>query len=227
MIPRQLEPEVMDQAEEAQEYNQMDHGEVNQLFVTDLAWEVTQYDLTGTLQVLDVGTGTALIPIELCRQSKEPHHIVGIDLAKEMLKLGERNVEEAKLSDQISLKWIDAKQIPEELGPFDVVISNSIVHHIPDPADVFREMVRVLKPGGLLFVRDLLRPESEDELMKLVEEYTGEESFYAQKLFANSLHAALTLSEVNELAEQAGIDRFSLNATSDRHWTLSGSKSAE
>ena len=40
---------------------------------------------------------------------------------------------------------------------FGAVMSNSIVHHIPEPASVLAEMVRVAAPGGLLFVRDLLR----------------------------------------------------------------------
>ena len=51
---------------------------------------------------------------------------------------------------------------------FDAVMSNSIVHHIPKPDDALAEMLRVLRPGGFLFVRDLLRPGaiSEQEILK-------------------------------------------------------------
>ena len=191
---------------------------------TDLGWEVSQCDLEGPLRLLDVGTGTALIPIEVCRQAVEDHRIVGIDLAEEMLKLGNVNIAEAELTDRIELVCVDAKAIPPELDQFDIVFSNSIVHHIPEPLHVFQEMYRVLKPGGLLFVRDLRRPDSEKELNHLVQEYAGQESEYARTLFANSLRAALTLKEVNEIAKEAGIERFQLKATSDRHWTLSGAK---
>ena len=64
MLPRVLEPEVMDSAEEASDYDAMDHSHVNRLFVTDFLtiWK-------GANPILDVGTGTAQIPIELCRQA--------------------------------------------------------------------------------------------------------------------------------------------------------------
>ncbi|MCA9038725.1 MAG: class I SAM-dependent methyltransferase [Planctomycetaceae bacterium] len=224
MIPRVLEPEVMDDAEEAREYNEMDHSEVNQVFVTDLLWEVAQCGLDETLRVLDVGTGTALIPIELCLQATESHQIIAIDLAEEMLKLARKNVEEAGLENQVELKLVDAKGLPEELGLFDLVMSNSIVHHIPEPGPVLGEMYRALKPGGFLFVRDLLRPAHEKELEQLVELYAGEESPRARQLFTDSLRAALTLKELDALCHEAGIDRFTLKATSDRHWTLSALK---
>ncbi|MEZ6046321.1 MAG: class I SAM-dependent methyltransferase [Planctomycetaceae bacterium] len=224
MIPRVLEPEVMDTAEEACEYNAMDHNEVNHVFVADLLWEMSQCELEDNLHILDVGTGTAHIPIEFCKQSLEPHKIVAIDMSAEMLKLAQLNVTEAELDDQIELQLVDAKGLPEKIGSFEVVMSNSIVHHIPEPVTVFQEMYNALKPGGLLFVRDLLRPDNQKELDRLVQEYTGSESPQAQKMFGESLHAALTLKEVDALCHEAGIDRFQLKATSDRHWTLSAVK---
>ena len=51
------------------------------------------------------------------------------------------------------------------------MISNSIIHHIPDPIAVFLEMVRVVQPGGVLLVRDLLRPDDEPSLTNLVDLY--------------------------------------------------------
>ena len=59
---------------------------------------------------------------------------------------------------------MDAKELPFSDGHFAAVISNSIIHHIPSPGGVIAEMVRVVKPTGTLFVRDLLRPDSEADL---------------------------------------------------------------
>jgi SAM-dependent methyltransferase len=100
-------------------------------------------------------------------------------------------------------------------------MSNSIIHHIPEPLDCFREMVRVLRPGGLLFVRDLMRPESAEEVERLVRENAADETEYSQQLFRQSLHAALTLEEVRETIAQLGLSGDCVQATSDRHWTVS------
>src|SRR4051794_6741996 len=190
MLPRTLEPEVMDSAEEARDYDAMDHGAVNRLFVADFlaAWA------DGSGPVLDVGTGTAQIPIELCRQHPQAN-VVGIDLAEHMLQVGADNVRRAGLEGRIRLERVDAKRMPFADGQFGGVISNSIVHHIPEPAGVLAEIVRVLKPGGRLFVRDLMRPADETLLRRLVAAYAGDANAHQQQMFADSLHAALALDE--------------------------------
>src|SRR5579863_7419407 len=142
-LPRTLEPEVMDTEEEARDYDAMDHAQVNARFCDDLL-------ATGARlgRVLDVGTGTALIPIELC--GRDPRvEVDAIDLASHMLALAERNVARAKLGLRIRLARTDAKATPWADGSFDAVMSNSIVHHIPDPGRVLAEVWRLVRPGGV------------------------------------------------------------------------------
>ena len=64
-------------------------------------------------------------------------------------------------------------------------------------------MQRVTREGGILFVRDLMRPADPETLAQLVETYTGEETKYSQKLFADSLHAALSLDEIRAMVQAA------------------------
>ena len=238
MLTRRLEPEVMDTVEDAHDYDSMDHSTVNRVFVDDLLTfrrrtrESSDRSLTTSatvaaahqfLNVLDVGTGTALIPIELCRR-EVTCRIVAIDLAAEMLKLAGSNIACANLASRIQAEQIDAKHMPYGAGAFDAVISNSIVHHIPEPRAVFTEMLRVLRPNGVLFVRDLLRPSSQAEVDHLVATYAGQENAHSQQLFRDSLHAALSLAEVRELAVAGGIAASTVQQTSDRHWTLAWRK---
>ena len=223
MLPRTLEPEVMDTADEAADYDAMDHTEVNRRFVDD--WGAVRIsarlETDAPQNMLDVGTGTALIPIEFC--GRDPSlRIVAIDLATEMLKLASANVVRAGFQDRIELRLVDAKRIPWTDGEFATVVSNSIIHHIPQPLDALAEMVRVLAPGGLLFVRDLLRPRTEAELEALVSLYTQGATPSMRQLFRQSLHAALTVDEVAEMLDQLGLNRDWVRATSDRHWTISG-----
>ncbi len=214
MLERVLEPEVMDSAEEARDYDSMDHAHVNQLFVSDLLQICNDFAL-----VLDVGAGTAQIPIELCRRHATVR-VVAIDMAQHMLDIGQRNLDKAGLSGRIELKLCDAKKMPFADRTFDAVISNSIVHHIPTPFAVFAEMARVVKPGGVLFVRDLLRPVDAVALAGFVKTYAGDANAHQQKMFADSLHAALTLEEVRAMVTRLGFDPASVQKTSDRHWTF-------
>ena len=225
MLPRTLEPEVMDTAEEARDYDAMDHGAVNRTFVADFLAFRKGANHGPAGHILDVGTGTAQIPIELC--TRDAHgRVTAIDLAEEMLRVGRENVRRAGLDGRIRLERWDAKRMPCPAGNFDAVISNSIVHHIPEPADVLREMVRVTKPGGAIFVRDLARPADETTLRRLVLQYAGDANAHQQQMFADSLHAALTVGEIADLVAALGFPKTGVRMTSDRHWTWSAAKPA-
>ncbi|HEY9782861.1 MAG TPA: class I SAM-dependent methyltransferase [Leptolyngbyaceae cyanobacterium] len=140
-MQRVLEPEVMDSWEEAVDYDAMDFLEVN----TTFAQRVSELCPQEVAKVLDAGTGTARIPIILC-QLRSQWQIWGIDLAENMLKIGSENVEKAGLQDKIMLQVVDAKQLPYQDEQFDIFISNSLVHHLPNPLPFFVELKRVLKP---------------------------------------------------------------------------------
>jgi ubiquinone/menaquinone biosynthesis C-methylase UbiE len=236
MLPRTLEPEVMDSREDAWDYDSMDHACVNRRFVDDLlatgftgranadavAPSADIGDDAGEeparLLVLDIGTGTAQIPILLC-QATENIRVLATDAAVSMLDLARLNVEIAGVRDQIQLDQSDAKQMAYADAMFDAVISNSIVHHIPEPCRVIREAVRVTKPGGLLFFRDLNRPAEAAEVDRLLASYAAECNEHQRMLFRDSLHAALTLDEVRAIIAEHGFAPETVQATSDRHWT--------
>ena len=212
-LERVLEPEVMDTYEEARDYDTMDHQAVNKLFVDDLL-------AVGNIgnDILDVGTGTAQIPVELCRQS-EDCRIIAIDMAVHMLDLARFNIEVDGFTQRIFLQQIDAKDMLFESEMFDCVMSNSIIHHIPEPLAVLAESIRVTRPGGLLFFRDLLRPESGEEVAHLVSTYAGDENEHQRQMFDDSLRAALSLSEIRAMVSSLGFEAETVQATSDRHWT--------
>ena len=225
MLARVLEPEMMDTVTEAVDYNGMDHSHVNRVFVDDLlvASASVPRSSGGTWHVFDAGTGTALIPLELMRRGI-PVLVTASDLAEQMLIVGRNNVAAAGLTDAIRLVRSDCKRLPDADATYDIVMSNSIVHHIPEPSLVLAELWRVLKPGGLLFVRDLMRPVDLMTLDQLVQTYAGEANAHQQQMFRESLHAALTMPEVSDLLKTAGIPRDAVHATSDRHWTIDAFK---
>ena len=217
-LQRVLEPEVMDTLEEARDYDAMDHADVNRVFVSDL---LAAAEIGGDL--LDLGTGTALIPIALCERLEEDgvedYRIMAADLSTSMLDLARYNLEVRGLTNRIQLDHTDAKELHYEDDHFDTVISNSIVHHIPRPIGALREATRVVKPGGLLFFRDLMRPDEDGDVARLVETYAGDENEHQRQMLDDSLRAALSLEEIRELVVQLGFNPDTVQATSDRHWT--------
>jgi len=214
----------MDTEEEARDYDAMDHVQVNTLFCADLLAACPHPQ-----RVLDTGTGSALIAIELCRRAPGAQ-VDAIDLATYMLALAKRNVAMADLTHRIRLMRLDAKATGLPDRAFDVVMSNSVVHHMAEPTDLLREMWRLLKPGGVLFVRDLLRPDREETLEALLTQYAGSppspteegRSMHERQraLFAASLHAALSMNEMRAVTRVLGLPEDAVQATSDRHWTL-------
>ena len=212
-MQRVTEPEVMDSSQEAIEYDAMDHLEVNTAFAERTIELGPPQGL-----ILDVGTGTARIPILMC-QWRPQWQIVGIDLAQSMLQVAQKNVELSGLQQQIRLEFVDAKQLPYPDKHFDMVVSNSLIHHLPNPLPFLLELKRVLKPNSAILLRDLIRPDSLKTLEAIVEKVTADCNAHQKKLFSDSLRAAFTLDEVNELVQQAGLEGVKVYQSSDRHWT--------
>lgn len=223
MLARVLEPEVMDSPEEARDYDSMDHSQVNRVFVDDFLALVAAD--TFPEPILDLGTGTALIPIELCQRVPEAR-VIAVDLAQSMLDLARANVDRAGMCERIELRRIDGKCLPYGAGEFGATISNSIVHHVPQPKRVLAEAARVTAPGGWIFFRDLLRPESDRQVESLVDRYAAGASAQQRSLFNASLRAALRLEEVGLVLAELGFPPDSVRQTSDRHWTFAARRAA-
>ena len=128
-LPRvRSSPKSMDTAEEARDYDAMDHGQVNARFCDDLL-AVGR----GLGRVLDVGTGTALIPIELCRRAAAAE-VDAIDLGDPHARPGgaQRGAGGPRGAHRAWPAWTRRRR-RGRAGSFDAVMSNSIVHHIPEP----------------------------------------------------------------------------------------------
>jgi ubiquinone/menaquinone biosynthesis C-methylase UbiE len=214
-MQRVLEPEVMDTARDAEEYDAMDFAEPNGRFAEDA---LSLVRARPGAEILDLGTGTADIPVRMLQRDAHVR-IVAVDLAAEMLRLAAKKLETAGVAGRCRLVHVDAKALPLPPRSFDMVMSNSTAHHLPEPLVLFEQIARVVKEGGAVIVRDLVRPASEADAWAIVERAAAGESARQKQLFFDSLHAALTLDEVGELVRRAGLTGVRVARVGDRHWT--------
>jgi SAM-dependent methyltransferase len=162
--PRVLEPEIMGEDEEAESY--MDAAAAEHLARLDAGWASLVIGLgpRGVARVLDVGTGGGQIPTMLAR-ARPQWRIWAVDRSPAMLAAGRPAVTaEATRARRAARAFFlapavaDGRRLPFPDGGLDLVVSNSLLHHLPDPTPVLDEIARVAGPEGRVLLRDLRRP---------------------------------------------------------------------
>jgi SAM-dependent methyltransferase len=108
--------------------------------------------------VLDVGTGTGRLPRALLFQPRFKGRVVGLDLSRRMLAEGVSRL--TPYAGRVSLIWQDAQDLPFLDGTFDAVTCLEVLEFTPDPEAVLGELVRVLRPGGVLLTTNRVGPDA-------------------------------------------------------------------
>lgn len=217
-MDRQPEPEYMDLPDEAMAYAGADFADVNQAFVERLV------ELAGDAEralALDLGTGPGDIPLRLLRLRPD-WRIVALDASLPMLQHTRANAQRERQTQCVYPLLADAKWCPFPAAAFDIVFSNSILHHVTDVASFWSEVGRVARPGALIFLRDLARPASLEAARAIVHQHSANESSLLQEEFYRSLLAAYTVPEVRAQLDQAGLTTLSVEMVSDRHLDIAG-----
>jgi ubiquinone/menaquinone biosynthesis C-methylase UbiE len=99
--------------------------------------------------VLDVATGTGRLPLALLRHKHFQGRVMGVDLSRQMLRSAAAKLQ--PYGNQTALLWCPAERLPFADNTFDVVCCLEALEFMTSPQAAVREMVRVLRPGGLLF----------------------------------------------------------------------------
>lgn len=216
-MKRQLEPELMDDPEQALAYARADFSDENQGFV-DKFREYHPDFSSG--HIVDLGCGPADIPIRFLRALPDCR-VTGVDASAPMIRLGEEAVQAAGLAGRIALRC-ERFQAYKPAEPADAAISNSLLHHVPNPLHFWHELKRLVKPGSCVLVMDLLRPESPEEAQAIVDRYAEGEPPVLRRDFYNSLLAAFTEDEIAAQLAELNLSRLLIDVPDDRHWVVGG-----
>jgi cyclopropane fatty-acyl-phospholipid synthase-like methyltransferase len=217
-VNRVLEPELMTDPVQAEAYASADFAAVNQAFVD--RFRALFPDLARG-RLVDLGCGPADIPIRLCRALPEVT-VTGVDGSEAMLAPARRAVAAAGLAGRIELVRARLPGLPRIPGGFDGVVSNSLLHHIPEARVFWSEVARLGRAGAPVLVVDLHRPDTRERARAIVETYAGDDPEVLRRDFFHSLCAAFTTAEVQAQLGAAGLVGLRVETVSDRHWAAWG-----
>lgn len=214
---RILEPELMDDPDQAVAYARANFSVENQGFVDRF---VESFPDCVDGHVLDLGCGPSDIPIRLARALPQCR-ITAVDASTPMIRLAEEAVEQAGLKDRIMLCCRRVQDLVLT-DPAEAVISNSLLHHVPNPYQFWQAVRTLVKPHGAVLVMDLLRPESPEAAQAMVDTYAKEEPAVLRRDFYHSLLAAFTEDEIAQQLAAMNLTRLLIDVIDDRHWVVSG-----
>ena len=155
---------------------------------------------TGECRVLDFGCGPGQIPIMLAKRWPLMR-ILGVDAGPNMIEQARRYTAAAGVSVEYEVQRLGPQgdsRLPYADGEFDIVLCNSVLHHLDDPLATLDELARVAKREGAVLVRDLLRPPAPAYALHVRvfgRHYSGE----MRRLYEASVHAAYTTAELRDM----------------------------
>lgn len=213
------EPELMEAPAQAEAYAAADFSEAHARFVGLFA--ELHRDWSGQGVVMDLGSGPCDVVIRFLKRYPECT-VHAVEASAAMRSCAGRLLGEARLEDRVELIdgylpfWAPAG------STYSAGLSNSLLHHLRDPLDLWRCLGSGLAPGAPFLVMDLLRPDSEAACDELVRRYAGDAPSVLKQDFANSLRAAYRPDEVSW--QIAGLDwaDATVRIVSDRHWAAFG-----
>ncbi len=219
-MKRRPEPELMADPAQALAYAQADFSESNRLFLK-LLRDLDPGDLEGQ-QALDLGCGSGDIAIRFLK-AWPGARCDALDGSAPMLACAQTALDALPGVARRCRLLQEVLPSPRLAGgTYDLVLSNSLLHHLHDPQVLWRTVRAAGRPGSLVLVMDLMRPPSPGWAESLVVTYVGDEPELLQSDYRASLFAAFEPAEVQAQLAEAGLESLEVAVVSDRHLAVSG-----
>ena len=217
-MKRVPEPELMTDAEQALAYATADfeepHNHFIELLIGSFGDNIPEFG-----NAVDLGCGAADISIRFAKLYPN-YQIDAIDGASAMLAEGQRAVNNAGITERINLIQTNLQDTTLADKKYSVIFCNAMLHHLHDPL-VLWNLIRTANDNPSIFVMDLMRPDSDEQVDVLVEKYANSEPEILKRDFRNSLKSAFTPEEVESQLARVGLDQLVVSVVSDRHLTVS------
>ena len=217
------EPELMLDAEQVKAYAAADFEEPHQRFIELLRVRLAPLRERGV--ALDLGCGPGDISLRFLRAGPT-WRVDAFDGSAAMIAAGHASAVAAGLDDRIAFREVRLPDRAPLQRSYDLVFSNSLLHHLADPAVLWASVRRWSAPAAAVFIMDLMRPASQADARALVERYASGEPAVLRTDFYNSLLAAYQPEEVATQLQAAALAHLAIEVISDRHFIVWGSVAA-
>jgi AhpD family alkylhydroperoxidase len=161
--------------------------------------------------VLDIGSGAGIDCLIAAEKVGPTGKVIGLDMTPEMIERARRNAREGGAAN-VEFRLGDAEKMPVEDGSVDWVISNCVINLSPDKPAVFREIARVLRPGGRIAISDIVADELPEALRQSRDAWTGclagaisEEAYVAGLVAAGLVDVRVSARTVYDATQLAGL----------------------
>ena len=204
-------------------YAAADFEEPHQRFIELLQKRLAPLRRRGV--ALDLGCGPGDISFRFLR-AFPAWRVDAVDGSPGMIAAGRAAAVAAGLHDRIEFREV---RLPDGAPPrraYDLLFSNSLLHHLADPAVLWSSLRRWSGPATRVFIMDLMRPASQADARALVELYASGEPAVLRTDFYNSLLAAYRTGEVEVQLKVAALSHLAIEVISDRHFIVWGSVAA-
>ena len=223
MILRIPEPEVMNDPLQVDAYAAADFSGTDQAMVERIATllESSGNSFSDRARLLDLGCGPGNIASRLAQ--RWPHcSVLGLDAADRMIAVADERRGAAGIPRE-RLRYDKALLPLSQVDPpADLIVSNSLLHHLHDPQQLWSSLIPLASPHCLVLHRDLRRPDSEASIDRLCQCHVADAPLVLQRDYRASLHASFTLEEVKAQLLHAGLGHLQVAAIEDRYLEVSG-----
>ncbi|OUW29572.1 MAG: SAM-dependent methyltransferase [Synechococcus sp. TMED169] len=219
MLQRQVEPELMNATEQVEAYAAADFSHSDQALVQ---WMARRFPAGLGNRVIDLGCGPgniAFLLVQLWHQIE----VLGVDGAPNMLAVAQERAKSLVADQAKRLRWQQACLPDLTLpGGFSAVVSNSLLHHLHDPAVLWQSVRQLAAPECVVVIHDLRRPPSEAQLQGLVQRHAADAPPVLKRDYEASLRAAFSIKEVQQQLLNAGLPQLQVMEREDRYLTVWG-----
>ena len=215
---RTPEPELMVDEEQVFAYAHADFDEPHGRFLLNLGERLS---IPSTGRAVDLGCGTGDITLRFAREYPS-WTIDAVDGSLPMLAVAREALESESMTGRVKLHAITLPAERPVQAKYDLLLSNSLLHHLSDPAALWAVLRSWSATRGLTFIMDLMRPKSDHEARLLVDKYAAKEQQIHQRDFYRSLRAAYLPKEVRRQLQHQSLGHLQVDVVSDRHMIIWG-----
>ena len=219
-MKRIVEPELMSAEEQARAYAEADFEAAHNTYAKLFAEKFPGRPERGC--VLDLGCGPCDVTLRFAK-ANPGYTFHAVDGSAAMLKYGRRALaRHLGLARRFRLVAGFVPDAPIPRRSYDVILSNSFLHHLHDPQVLWQTVRKYARRGTFVFVPDLRRPPSQAKAEAMTQKYSDTEPEVLKRDFFNSLLAAFTPAEVRRQLKQADVHGLAVKIVSDRHLLVFG-----